>query len=86
MAADASTIVRRGYVAAFTTPDGLVIVAERAPGSGRSDPQSASDAIREAVMRRHGLSVGDIRLSAAGAIPTTSGVGPPGVPHGLPRR
>lgn len=73
-AADASTIVRRGYVAAFTTPDGLVIVAERAPGSGRSDPQSASDAIREAVMRRHGLSVKDIRLLPAGAIPrTTSG-------------
>lgn len=73
-AADASTSVRRGYVAAFTTPEGLVIVAERAPGSGRSDLQSASDSIRESVMQRHGLGIKDIRLLPAGAIPrTTSG-------------
>lgn len=73
-AADASTSVRRGYVAAFTTSEGLVIVAERAPGSGRSDLQSASDSIRQSVSQRHGLSVKDIRLLPAGAIPrTTSG-------------
>lgn len=73
-AAEASAAVRRGYVAAFATPAGLVIVAERAPGSGRSDPQSAIDAIREAVSHRHGLSIKDIRILPAGAIPrTTSG-------------
>jgi len=73
-AADASASVRRGYVAAFTTSAGLVIIAERAPGTGRSDPQSAIAAIRDAVSQRHGLSVKDIRLLPAGAIPrTTSG-------------
>lgn len=73
-AADASSSVRRGYVAAFTTSEGLVIVAERAPGTGRSDPQSAIDSIQEAVSKRHALSVKDIRLLPAGAIArTTSG-------------
>ena len=48
-------MVRRGYVAAFVVPaaggagEGLVIVAERAAGTSRSDPQPALDAIREAV-------------------------------------
>lgn len=73
-AADASASVRRGYVTAFTTPEGLVIVAERAPGSGRTDLQSTIDAVRDAVSRRHGLIVRDIRILPAGAIPrTTSG-------------
>lgn len=73
-AAAASSSVRRGYVTAFAAPEGLVIVAERAPGSGRSDPQSVIGAIREAVSRRHELSVKDIRILPAGAIPrTTSG-------------
>lgn len=72
-AAAASTLVRRGYVAAFTAP-GLVIVAERAPGTGRTDPRSAISAIRDAVSQRHGVTVTDIRLLPAGAIPrTTSG-------------
>jgi fatty-acyl-CoA synthase len=71
--ADASAIVRRGYVAAFTVP-GLVIVAERAPGTGRTDPASAIAAIQEAVSARHGVTVVDVRLVPAGAIPrTTSG-------------
>jgi len=71
--ADASAMVRRGYVAAFTAPD-LVIVAERAPGTGRTDPASAIAAIQEAVSARHGVTVVDIRLVPAGAIPrTTSG-------------
>jgi fatty-acyl-CoA synthase len=83
-AADAAAIVRRGYVAAFTTPpaependsgdEQLVIVAERAAGTARVDPQPAVDAIRAEVLRRHGVAVADVLLLPAGAIPrTTSG-------------
>ena len=77
--AEASPVVRRGYATAFCAPadDGsqqLVIVAERAPGTSRVDPQPAIDAIRQAVLHRHRVSVGDVRLLPAGAIPrTTSG-------------
>ena len=85
--AEASPAVRSGYVAAFSVPAGdrpgatageagerLVIVAERAAGAGRADPQPVIDAIRAAVSRRHSLPVADVRLVAAGAIPrTTSG-------------
>jgi fatty-acyl-CoA synthase len=89
-AAEASPMVRRGYVTAFSVPanelgaadnsdasdDGqrLVIVAERAAGTGRDDPQPAIEAIRSAVSHRHGLAVTDVRFLPAGAIPrTTSG-------------
>lgn len=86
-AAEASPAVRAGFVAAFAVParelpgatttdttERLVIIAERAPGAGRADPQPVADAIRAAVSRRHGLRVADMRLVAAGAIPrTTSG-------------
>jgi fatty-acyl-CoA synthase len=78
-AADASPLVRRGYATAFSVPDGdggqlLVIVAERAPGTGRVDPQPAIEAIRQAVSHLHLLSVSDVLLLPAGAIPrTTSG-------------
>ena len=77
-ATEASPLVRRGYVAAFTVPRGanaeLVIVAERATGTARSDPGSAIDAIRGAVAQRYGLIAADIRFLPAGAIPrTTSG-------------
>ena len=52
----------------------LVIVAERAAGTRRADPQPAIEAIRAAVSHRHGLSVADVRFVPAGAIPrTTSG-------------
>ncbi|MFN8033872.1 MAG: fatty acyl-AMP ligase [Mycobacterium sp.] len=79
--ADASPIVRRGYVAAFTVPaenttgeESLVIVAERAAGTSRADPQAAVDAIRAAVSEKHGVAVAEARLVPAGAIPrTTSG-------------
>jgi fatty-acyl-CoA synthase len=77
--AEASHMVRRGYVTAFTVPadDGgqrLVIVAERAAGTSRDDPAPAAEAIRAAVSRRHGVTVSDVRFLPAGAIPrTTSG-------------
>jgi fatty-acyl-CoA synthase len=72
--AAASTMVRRGYVAAFSTDDGVVIISERASGTRRADPAPAMEAIRAAVSRVHGLSVSDIRFVPAGAIPrTTSG-------------
>jgi fatty-acyl-CoA synthase len=73
--AEASPMVRRGYVAAFTDDrERLVIVAERAAGTARDDPQPAIKAIRTAVSRRHGLAVSDVRFLPAGAIPrTTSG-------------
>ena len=72
-AADASPLVRRGYVTAFTAPE-LVIVAERAPGTGRTDPRTAVEAIRSAVSCRHHVEPADVVLVPAGAIPrTTSG-------------
>ncbi|MBX7434479.1 AMP-binding protein [Mycobacterium sp. Y57] len=73
--AAASPVVRRGYVAAFTDDrDRLVIVAERAAGTARADPAPAVDAITEAVREQHDVSVGDVRIVPAGAIPrTTSG-------------
>jgi len=72
--ADASALVRRGYVTAFTVPDGLVVAAERASGTARSDPEPAIEAISELVQRRHDVAVLDVRLLPAGAIPrTTSG-------------
>jgi fatty-acyl-CoA synthase len=85
--AEASPIVRRGYVAAFSVPanelpgsdtddtsERLVIIAERAAGTGRADPQPAIEAIGAALLRRHGLSVSDVRFLSAGALPrTTSG-------------
>jgi fatty-acyl-CoA synthase len=77
--AEASPVVRRGYATAFSVPAGdgdeqLVIVAERAAGTSRVDPQPAMNAIRQAVAHRHQLSVSDVRLLPAGAIPrTTSG-------------
>jgi fatty-acyl-CoA synthase len=88
--AEASPMVRRGYVTAFSVPANelpaadnsdssatgqrLVIVAERAAGTSRDDPQPAIEAIRAAVSHRHGLAVADVRFLPAGAIPrTTSG-------------
>ena len=78
-AAEASPVVRRGYATAFSVPsdDGgqrLVIAAERAAGTSRVDPQPAIESIRQAVSHRHHLSVSDVLLLPAGAIPrTTSG-------------
>jgi acyl-CoA synthetase (AMP-forming)/AMP-acid ligase II len=86
-AVDASPAVRAGFVAAFSVPanqmpgatkndtgERLIILAERAAGAGRADPQPVVDAIRAAVSRHHGLLASDVRLVAAGSIPrTTSG-------------
>ncbi|BBY82623.1 AMP-binding protein [Mycolicibacterium pulveris] len=73
--AEASAMVRRGYVAAFgIDDDDVVIIAERASGTRRADPAPAIAAIRTAVADVHGLSVADIRFVPAGSIPrTTSG-------------
>jgi acyl-CoA synthetase (AMP-forming)/AMP-acid ligase II len=85
--AEASPKVRSGYVAAFSVPahevpgasadevgERVVIVAERAAGAGRGDPQPVIDDIRAAVSRRHSLPLADVLLVAAGVIPrTTSG-------------
>ena len=76
--AAASPMVRSGYVVAFTVPDysadRLVIVAERATGTGRKDPAPAIAGIRAAVARVHGLAGADVRFVRAGALPrTTSG-------------
>ncbi|SPM26775.1 fatty acyl-AMP ligase [Mycobacterium terramassiliense] len=76
--AEASPMVRRGYVTAFCVPDGreqrLVVIAERAAGTSREDPQPAIEAIGKAVSHRHGVPVSDVRFLPAGGIPrTTSG-------------
>lgn len=76
--AEASPMVRRGYVTAFAVPSGggqaLVVIAERATGTSRADPEPAKAAIRAAVLARHGLSIAELRFLPAGAIPrTTSG-------------
>jgi fatty-acyl-CoA synthase len=85
--AEASSLVRRGYVAAFAVPANelpcldtadtnqrLVIIAERAAGTARADPQPAIDAIKAAISQRHRLAVSEVRFLPAGAIPrTTSG-------------
>lgn len=85
--ADASAVVRRGYVVAFSVPatevpgshgdddaEVLVVIAERAAGTSRADPVAALAAVRTAVAEKYGVEVGDARLVAAGAIPrTTSG-------------
>ncbi|WP_078314098.1 fatty acyl-AMP ligase [Mycobacterium sp. D16Q16] len=86
-ASASSPAVRSGYVAAFSvaanqlaeaaiadTSERLVIVAERAPGSGRVEQSPVAEVIRAAISRTHALPVADVRLVAAGAIPrTTSG-------------
>jgi fatty-acyl-CoA synthase len=73
--AEASPMVRRGYVAAFTDDNQqLVIIAERAAGTARQDPQPAIEAIRKLVWQKHRLVASDARFLPAGAIPrTTSG-------------
>ena len=54
------------------TSEQLVIVAERAPGSHKLDLAPIADDIRAAIAVRHGVTVRDVLLTPAGAIPRTS--------------
>jgi fatty acid CoA ligase FadD32 len=54
------------------TSEQLVIVAERAPGSHKLEIGPIADDIRAAIAVRHGVTVRDVLLTAAGAIPRTS--------------
>ncbi|MBU8815112.1 fadD32 [Mycolicibacterium goodii] len=54
------------------TSEQLVIVAERAPGAHKLDIGPITDDIRAAIAVRHGVTVRDVLLTAAGAIPRTS--------------
>jgi len=54
------------------TSEQLVIVGERAPGAHKLDMGPIADEIRAAIAVRHGVTVRDVLLTAAGAIPRTS--------------
>ncbi|MDP9165617.1 MAG: long-chain-fatty-acid--AMP ligase FadD32 [Actinomycetota bacterium] len=54
------------------TSEQLVIVAERAPGANKMDLAPVADDIRAAIAVRHGVTVRDVLLTPAGAIPRTS--------------
>ena len=54
------------------TSEQLVIVGERAPGSHKMDMAPVTDDIRAAIAVRHGVTVRDVLLTPAGAIPRTS--------------
>ncbi|CAM3681689.1 AMP-binding protein [Mycobacterium frederiksbergense] len=54
------------------TSEQLVIVAERAAGSHKLELGPIIDDIRAAIAVRHGVTVRDVLLTAAGAIPRTS--------------
>jgi fatty acid CoA ligase FadD32 len=54
------------------TSEQLVIVGERAPGAHKLDIGPIADDIRAAIAVRHGVTVRDVLLTAAGAIPRTS--------------
>jgi fatty acid CoA ligase FadD32 len=54
------------------TSEQLVIVGERAPGAHKLDHQPIADDIRAAIAVRHGVTVRDVLLVPAGAIPRTS--------------
>ena len=54
------------------TSEQLVIVGERAAGTHKMDVDPISDAIRAAIAVRHGVTVRDVLLTPAGAIPRTS--------------
>lgn len=54
------------------TSEQLVIVGERAPGAHKLDIEPIADDIRAAIAVRHGVTVRDVLLTPAGAIPRTS--------------
>ena len=53
------------------TSEQLVIVGERAPGAHKLDMGPIADDIRAAIAVRHGVTVRDVLLTEAGAIPRT---------------
>ncbi|WP_197376429.1 long-chain-fatty-acid--AMP ligase FadD32 [Mycolicibacterium baixiangningiae] len=54
------------------TSEQLVIVGERAPGAHKLDMGPIADDIRASIAVRHGVTVRDVLLTPAGAIPRTS--------------
>jgi fatty acid CoA ligase FadD32 len=54
------------------TSEQLVIVGERAPGTHKLEMAPIADDIRAAIAVRHGVTVRDVLLTPAGAIPRTS--------------
>ena len=54
------------------TSEQLVIVGERAVGTHKMEVEPITDAIRAAIAVRHGVTVRDVLLTPAGAIPRTS--------------
>lgn len=54
------------------TSEQLVVVGERAPGAHKLEMGPIVDDIRAAIAVRHGVTVRDVLLTAAGAIPRTS--------------
>jgi fatty acid CoA ligase FadD32 len=54
------------------TSEQLVVVGERAPGAHKLDMAPIADDIRAAIAVRHGVTVRDVLLTPAGAIPRTS--------------
>lgn len=54
------------------TSEQLVIVGERAAGANKMDLTPVADEIRAAIAVRHGVTVRDVLLTPAGAIPRTS--------------
>ncbi|MEO9221938.1 MAG: fatty-acid--CoA ligase, partial [Mycobacteriaceae bacterium] len=80
-ATEASNVLRSGFVAAFAVPaqegavgsaEQLVVVAERAAGQGKADPEPVIAAVRAALSQRHGLNAREILLVPGGSIPRTS--------------
>ncbi|MGV0792093.1 long-chain-fatty-acid--AMP ligase FadD32 [Mycolicibacterium sp. XJ1819] len=67
--ADAHSGLKRD---AGDTSEQLVIVGERAPGAHKLDMGPIVDDIRAAIAVRHGVTVRDVLLTPAGAIPRTS--------------
>lgn len=67
--ADAHSGLKRD---ANDTSEQLVIVGERAPGAHKLEMGPIADDIRAAIAVRHGVTVRDVLLTPAGAIPRTS--------------
>nr|WP_157249627.1 fatty acyl-AMP ligase [Nonomuraea typhae] len=73
---EACEAVRRDHVAAFAVPSGegerLVVVAERSRRGQDADPVEVARLVRAAVAGKHDLTVHDVVLAEAGAVPRTS--------------